>query len=137
VEELGDFTTTLRVLPISGLAIVIGAVCAVLALLLLRLKGLFTNLFYFARWSTTMVFHHLGTYAVLPPVMGALVKRMRHARVDLALHVFATRRFKGAPPVVATLRVWSRRIPAFLFLFLENLRSNCRHRLCRCCGASL
>ena len=38
VEELGDFTTTLRVLPISGLAIVIGAVCAVLALVLLRLR---------------------------------------------------------------------------------------------------
>ena len=47
VEELGDFTTTSRVLPISGLAIVIGAVCAVLALVLLRLIGLFTNLFYF------------------------------------------------------------------------------------------
>jgi hypothetical protein len=29
VKELGDFTTTLRVLPISGLAIVIGAVCAI------------------------------------------------------------------------------------------------------------
>ena len=56
MEELGDFTTTLRVLPISGLAIVIGAVCAVLALVLLRLIGLFTNLFYFGRWSAAMVF---------------------------------------------------------------------------------
>jgi hypothetical protein len=46
VEVLGDFTTTLRVLAISGLAIVIGAVCAVLASVLLRLIGLFTNLFY-------------------------------------------------------------------------------------------
>ena len=55
VEELGDFTTTLRVLPISGLAIVIGAVCAVLALVLLRLIGLFTNLSYFGRWNTAMV----------------------------------------------------------------------------------
>ena len=76
MEELGDFTTTLRVLPISGLAIVIGAVCAVLALLLLRLIGLFTNLFYFGRWSTAMVFpvgNHLGIYAVFVPVVGALV----------------------------------------------------------------
>jgi CBS domain-containing protein len=76
VEGLGDFTTTLRVLAISGLAIVIGAVCAVLALLLLRLIGLFTNLFYFGRWSTTMVSpvgNHLGIYAVFVPVVGALV----------------------------------------------------------------
>jgi len=75
-EDLGDFTTTLRVLPISGLAIVIGAVCAVLALVLLRLIGLFTNLFYFGRWSTAMVSpagNHLGVFAVLVPVIGALV----------------------------------------------------------------
>jgi CBS domain-containing protein len=54
-ETLGDFTTTLRVLPISGLAVVIGAICAFVALALLRLIGLFTNLFYFGRWSTAMV----------------------------------------------------------------------------------
>ncbi|HEY1422450.1 MAG TPA: chloride channel protein [Candidatus Acidoferrum sp.] len=75
-EELGDFTTTLRVLPISALAIVIGAVCAVVALLLLRLIGLFTNLFYFGRWSTAMVSpagNHLGYYSVLVPIAGALV----------------------------------------------------------------
>ena len=62
-EELGDFTTTLRVIPISALAIVIGAVCAVLALVLLKLIGLFTNLFYFGRWNTAMVSpvgNHLG-----------------------------------------------------------------------------
>ena len=75
-KSSGDFTTTLRVLPISGLAIVIGTVCAVLALLLLRLIGLFTNLFYFGRWSTAMVSpvgNHLGIYAVFVPVVGALV----------------------------------------------------------------
>ena len=51
--ELGDFTTTWRVIPISMLAIVIGVICAFVALALLRLIGLFTNLFYFGRWSTT------------------------------------------------------------------------------------
>jgi hypothetical protein len=35
-EELGDFTTSLRVVPISLLAVVIGAVCAFVALALLR-----------------------------------------------------------------------------------------------------
>ncbi len=48
-EELGDFSATLRVLPISALAIGIGALCAFVALALLRLIGLFTNLFYFGR----------------------------------------------------------------------------------------
>jgi len=74
--ELGDFTTTSRVIPISLLAIVIGALCAFVALALLRLIGLFTNLFYFGRWSTEMVSpvgNHLGMFAVLVPVAGALI----------------------------------------------------------------
>jgi chloride channel protein, CIC family len=75
-ETLGDFTTTLRVLPISGLAMVIGAVCAFVALALLRLIGLFTNLFYYGRWSCAMVSpvgNHLGWFSVLVPVAGALI----------------------------------------------------------------
>src|SRR5579859_2025322 len=75
-KELGDFTTTTRLLPISGLAICIGVVCAFVALALLRLIGLFTNLFYFGRWSTAMVSpvgNHLGIYSVLVPIGGALI----------------------------------------------------------------
>jgi chloride channel protein, CIC family len=75
-EELGDFTTTLRVLPISALAVVIGALCAFVALVLLRLIGLFTNLFYFGRWSTALVSpagNHLGIYSLLVPIGGALI----------------------------------------------------------------
>ena len=74
--ELGDFTTTSRVIPISALAIVIGALCAFVALALLRLIGLFTNLFYFGRWSTAMVSpvgNHLGLFAVLVPIGGAVM----------------------------------------------------------------
>ena len=75
-ETLGDFTTTLRVLPISGLAIVIGAMCAFVALALLRLIGLFTNFFYYGRWSSVMVSpvgNHLGWFSALVPVAGALI----------------------------------------------------------------
>jgi len=42
----------------------------------LRLIGLFTNLFYFGKWSTTMVSpvgNHLGVYSVLVPIAGALI----------------------------------------------------------------
>ena len=45
-ERLGDFTTTPRVITMSALAIVIGVVGAFVALVLLRLIGLFTNLFF-------------------------------------------------------------------------------------------
>ena len=75
-DELGDFTTTWRVVPISLLAIAIGVVCAFVALALLRLIGLFTNLFYFGRWRTVMVSpvgNHLGVYSVFVPIAGALI----------------------------------------------------------------
>jgi chloride channel protein, CIC family len=54
----------------------IGALCAFVALVLLRLIGLFTNLFYFGKWSTAMVSpvgNHLGYYSVFVPVAGALI----------------------------------------------------------------
>jgi H+/Cl- antiporter ClcA len=74
--ELGDFSTTVRVLPISALAVVIGALCAFVALALLRLIGLFTNLFYFGRWGTALVSpagNHLGWLSILVPVGGAFI----------------------------------------------------------------
>jgi len=75
-EELGDFTTTLRVIPISLVAMGIGVLCAFVALVLLRLIGLFTNVFYFGRWNTAMVSpagNHLGVFSVLVPIGGALI----------------------------------------------------------------
>ena len=75
-DVLGDFTTTARLLPISGLALVIGVVASFVALALLRLIGLFTNLFYYGRWSTALVTpagNHLGIFSVLVPVGGALI----------------------------------------------------------------
>ncbi|MGH7651365.1 MAG: chloride channel protein [Gemmatimonadaceae bacterium] len=58
------------------MAIVIGVIGAYVALALLRLIGLFTNLFFFQRWSTALVSpagNHLGIFEVLVPVIGALV----------------------------------------------------------------
>ncbi len=54
-QRLGDFTTTPRVLPISLLATAIGILSTFVALGLLRLIGLFTNLFFFGRWQTSLV----------------------------------------------------------------------------------
>jgi CIC family chloride channel protein len=75
-EKLSDFTTTIRVLPISALALAIGVLAAFVALALLRLIGLFTNLFYFGRWSTALVSpagNHLGMFSILVPIGGALI----------------------------------------------------------------
>jgi H+/Cl- antiporter ClcA/CBS domain-containing protein len=74
--ELGDFTTTRRVIPIALLAIVIGALSAFVARALLALIAFFTNVFFFFRPSTQDVSpaaHHLGPLVVLVPVAGALV----------------------------------------------------------------
>ena len=74
--ELGDFTATWRLCPISLMAMIIGVVCAFVALALLRLIGLFTNLFYFGRWNASLVSpagNHLGIYSVLVPIVGALI----------------------------------------------------------------
>src|SRR3954470_16282840 len=76
-QKVGDFTTNRRVIPISLLALVVGAVSAFVALALLRLIGLFTNLFFFQRWSTVAASpatHTLGAIAaVLVPVVGCLI----------------------------------------------------------------
>jgi chloride channel protein, CIC family len=76
LSHLGDFTTTPRVLLIGGMAVGIGVICAYVALALLKLIGLFTNLFFYQRWNTALVSpagHHLGAFVVLVPVIGALV----------------------------------------------------------------
>ncbi len=75
-HELGDFTTDWRVIPISLLAIAIGLISTVVAWALLRLIGLFTNLFYYHRWDTALVSpagNTLGAWAILVPVAGSLV----------------------------------------------------------------
>jgi len=75
-DELGDFTATARLIPISAAAMLIGIIASFVALGLLRLIGLFTNLFYFGRWSTELVSpagNHLGLFAVIVPVVGALL----------------------------------------------------------------
>ena len=75
-EKLGDFTTTWRVIPISFLAIGIGVLSAFVALALLRLIGIFTNLFFYQRWSSNLsspAGNHLGPLVILVPVVGALI----------------------------------------------------------------
>src|SRR5499427_2392556 len=73
---LGDFTTTPRLLTVSLLALGVGALSAVVALALLKLIGLFTNIFFYQRLAADLVSpagHHLGVFVVLVPVAGGLI----------------------------------------------------------------
>ena len=74
--KLGDFTTSPRVILLALFSVVIGIIGAFVALALLRLIGLFTNLFFFQRWDTSLISpagNHLGIFEVLVPVVGALI----------------------------------------------------------------
>jgi len=75
-ETRADFTVTPRVLFLSLLAVGIGIISSFVALGLLRLIALFTNLFYFQLWSTAAsspAQNTLGWMAVIVPVVGALI----------------------------------------------------------------
>ncbi len=75
-ETLRDFTTTWRVLPITGLALVIGVVAAYVAVALLKLINFFTNVFFFHRLSSAAALPgnaHLGPWVIAVPVVGAVI----------------------------------------------------------------
>src|SRR5215475_14151914 len=74
--KLGDFTATWRVIFLSFLGIGIGVLSAFVALALLQLIGLCTNLFFFQRWDTSLASpadHTLGLFVVFVPIVGALI----------------------------------------------------------------
>ena len=65
-----------RMVLVSFLAAAIGLVAGLIAYVLYKLIGLFTNLFFFHTWSTTfrsVGSHHLGAWVILVPVIGGLV----------------------------------------------------------------
>src|ERR1700722_198816 len=65
-----------RIVLVSFLAAAIGLVAGLVAYVLYKLIGLFTNLFFFHRWSTQFTSvgsHQLGAWVILVPVFGGLV----------------------------------------------------------------
>src|SRR5690349_8553149 len=75
--NLADFTATRRMIPISALAVLIGVLSAYVALALLKLISLFTNLFFFHKAdfaSRSPAEHTLGIAGgLLVPVVGGLI----------------------------------------------------------------
>ena len=75
-DSLSDFTTDLRVLVLSGMALIIGAMSAVVAKVLIWLIALITNISFFHTFSTapsTPQEAHLGAWVIIVPVIGALI----------------------------------------------------------------
>jgi len=65
-----------RLLLVSILSAVIGLVSGVVAFALYKLIGLFTNIFFFHRWSTNFSsaqHNHLGWLVIIVPVIGGLI----------------------------------------------------------------
>ncbi|MEB2311106.1 MAG: chloride channel protein [Sorangiineae bacterium] len=75
--ELGDFTTTPRVLSITLIALPIGVLGTGIAWALLRLIGIITNLMFFGRFGTELSpiqDHTVGSlFVVAVPILGGLV----------------------------------------------------------------
>ncbi|HZQ46385.1 MAG TPA: chloride channel protein [Verrucomicrobiae bacterium] len=75
-DSLSDFTTDTRVLLLSAMALLIGAMSAVVAYVLVWLIAVITNLSFFHTFSsahTTPQEAHLGAWVILVPVVGALI----------------------------------------------------------------
>jgi H+/Cl- antiporter ClcA/predicted transcriptional regulator len=74
--HLADFTTSPRVLLVSVMAVVTGAISAGVAWVLLWLISAISNLSFYHRLSVEAVVpqgHHLGWWVILVPVVGALI----------------------------------------------------------------
>ncbi|HEX4809734.1 MAG TPA: chloride channel protein [Bryobacteraceae bacterium] len=76
LEELGDFTTSPRVITISLIAICIGFVASLVAWALLKLIAFFTNVFFYQHLSaapSSPAGNHLGIFVIAVPVIGSLI----------------------------------------------------------------
>jgi H+/Cl- antiporter ClcA len=75
-DRLADFTRDKRVLVLSLMAIVIGALSAVVAQLLVWLIGAITNLTFYGKLSVYFVSpanNHLRAWVILIPILGGLI----------------------------------------------------------------
>src|SRR5881397_3819810 len=75
-DQLGDYTADARLITLSVMAALVGVISAFVALALVRLIGLFTNLAYFHRFATSLVSPAAsgpGLWSLPIPVVGGLI----------------------------------------------------------------
>ncbi|HYR31451.1 MAG TPA: chloride channel protein, partial [Gemmatimonadales bacterium] len=75
-DRLGDYTADARLITLSVMAALVGVISAFVALALVRLIGLFTNVAYFHRLATSLVSpaaSEPGLWSLPIPVVGGLI----------------------------------------------------------------
>ncbi|HZI46947.1 MAG TPA: chloride channel protein [Pyrinomonadaceae bacterium] len=75
-DRLADFTRDKRILLLSLMATVIGALSALVAKALVWLIAVITNLTFYQRFSSDFVSpanHHLGIFVIFAPIIGGLI----------------------------------------------------------------
>ena len=112
-RKLGDFSTPTAVLRLLPLAIAVGVLSAALALALLTLIGLLTNLVYYQRWDVGLVSpaaNSLGPISIAIPVAGSLLvglmayfgsERIRGHGIPEAMETILVGGSKAEPRVAA------------------------------------
>ncbi|MCY0876308.1 MAG: chloride channel protein [Firmicutes bacterium] len=73
---LSDFHVTPRIAYISGLALIVGILCALIAVILMKMIGLVTNLAFYHRFSLAFIPdspNHLGWSLIFVPIIGGLI----------------------------------------------------------------
>ncbi len=111
------FLANRRTVFISGLAVALGLIAAVVSRALTALIGLITNVAYYGRVSTAFVSpagHHLGYWSVLVPVAGSLIVGL------MARYGSAAIRGHGIPEAMEQVLRNESRIPARI-TFLKPL----------------
>ncbi|HLX13294.1 MAG TPA: chloride channel protein [Bacteroidota bacterium] len=76
IDTLADFSTDKRVVTLSAMAIVIGAMGAVVAAVLVWLINFITNVSFYGRFTAGSISpagHHLGLWVILVPTIGGLI----------------------------------------------------------------
>ncbi|PZS15576.1 MAG: chloride channel protein [Acidimicrobiales bacterium] len=112
-RSLGDFTITPEVWRLIPLAIAVGALSAVVALLLLDLIGFFTQLAYYGRIGLRVVpptLSHFGAITIVIPVVGGLIVGLmaRYGSEQIRGH--------GIPEAMETILVGGSRVKPRLVL---------------------
>jgi chloride channel protein, CIC family len=100
-----------RIVLVSFLAAAVGLIAGVIAYILYKLIGLFTNLAFFHTWSTTfrsVGSHYLGAWVILVPVVGGLIvgvmakygtSKIKGHGIPEAMEAVLTNRSRIAPRV--------------------------------------
>ncbi|HXI61205.1 MAG TPA: chloride channel protein [Pyrinomonadaceae bacterium] len=75
-DRLADFTSDKRILILSLMAVIVGALSAVVAKILVWLIAVITNFVFYQTYSSELVSlsnHRLGLFVILVPIIGGLV----------------------------------------------------------------